>query len=232
MLFDLTDQTGSEATDLGYWFDAPSPSPLGHHHQLWIWLRPEPTERHYDPEVVECQVLSPWREIDHLRIHHHWPRAEHYHFCLGWISLNDRKNRLMEFYSFGGELQITQHDHVTLCRFRSPGPILEMGQTNNLAHIFVEEVESVLGLELAAWDMAQRSGNFRARLCQAPPVPIYGACLRAVGDHLRPLHLDSDQIEAQLLHFTDHELLQLSQASHPALPLPTLNELLDGNVIR
>ena len=230
MLFDFDDQTASEETDLGYWFDTPSLTPLACHHQLWVWLRSDPTERHYDPEVVECQVLSPWREIDRLRIHHPWPRAERYHFCLGWISINDRKNRLLEFYTFGGELQITHRSGVTLCRFRSPAPIFVIEQESNLTHLFVEEVESVLALALADWDMHQRTGNFRAKLCQAAPLTIYGACLRAVEDHLRPIHASTDRDETRLMHVTERELQQLAQLNLGAAPLRTLDELVDGHV--
>jgi hypothetical protein len=59
---------------LGYVFTPPCSPEYPMYRQLDVNLHAQPTERHYDPEVVRFKVTSPiwgteWLKVRHLRIH-------------------------------------------------------------------------------------------------------------------------------------------------------------------
>ena len=182
------------------------------HHQLWVWLRAAPTQRHYDPEQVQCHVVTYGGYVEPLTVHHPWSRGDHYRFCIGGIDLNDRKHRREHFYGFGGDLAVeTTAAGATLCKFTSQAPILALADQHALTGILVEEVAAALAEARAAWDVQQRRGSFDARLSAAPPLALYAACLRATAAHLRPLHGDAITPEHRLVRFAERELARLAQ---------------------
>ena len=207
------EQLADDNTDLGYWLDSPESAVLARHHQLWVWLRPRPTERHYDPERVECRVVLPAGHLDRIAIRHPWTRSERYRFCVGGVNLEDRKHRRVHFYSFGGELTITATGNATLCRFSSEAPILALDEQNPLTGIFIDEVEAEWAAVRAAWVVEHRPGSFEGHLCQVAPLALYRACLSTVAEHLRLLHGDIATPVHQLVHFAEHELTDLARTS-------------------
>ena len=202
----------ADDADLGYWLDPADATSLPGHHQLWVWMRGAPTQRHYDPEQIECHVVAYGGFLEPLTLHHPWTRAAHYRFCIGRIDLNDRKHRREHFYAFGGDLTITATAAgATLCRFVSPAPILAISEQSLLPDIFVNEVEATLAEARAAWAVQHRNGDFDVRLCQASPLALYCMCLRTAAEHLRPIHGDVTVPEHQLVHFADRELARLAK---------------------
>ena len=223
----MNDQTTSPGTDLGYWLDIPDRATLALHHQLWVWMRAQPTERHYDPERVECNVVTPGDTIGTITLHHPWPRATHYRFCLGGINLNDRKHRLVHFYAFGGELTIEAADaRATLCRFTSPAPILALDEQNALTSVFVAEVQAEIAEARAMWDVEHHQGDFSTRLSQADPLALYRVFLRAAAANLRPIQADITVPEHQLVHFAERELAAFAHVNGDSDDPLTLTELL------
>ena len=215
--------------DLGYWLDPADATSLPSHHQLWLWLRAVPTQRHYDPEQVECRILNYAGFLEPLTLHHPWTRAAHYRFCIGGINLNDRKRRREHFYAFGGDLTITATAAgATLCRFVSPAPILAISEQSLLPDIFVNEVEATLAEARAAWAVQHRNGDFDARLCQASPLSLYCVCLRAAAEHLRPIHGDATVPEHQLVHSADRELARLAKSDACGAECTSLVDLLSA----
>ncbi|MBK8051205.1 MAG: hypothetical protein IPK16_31350 [Anaerolineales bacterium] len=226
MHWDLIGDVSSSEVDLGYWFDPPCEEELCGHHQLRVWLRPTPTERHYDPEQVRCIVTTGWRDMAHLTIRCPWPRADHYRLCLGMIILNDRKHREVQAFSFGGELSITQHDHTTMCVFDSPAPIYALQEGEQLSNLMVAEVEAVLAEEQARIDVDGRGSHFSERLASSSPTQLYQACLVAIALQLRPLRTVDYMPERDLLHYVEKELQAIQERNPGAPPIPTLGELL------
>jgi len=212
MSVDFADPTIAADADLGYWLDPTNRSDFTGHHQLWVWMRAAPTERHYDPEVVECHVTNYDGFCSPLAIFHPWGGGVRYRFCMGGIELNDRKHRRVHFYGFGGDLAVeTTAAGATLCKFTSQAPILALADQHALTGILVEEVAAALAEARAAWDVQQRRGSFDARLSAAPPLALYAACLRATAAHLRPLHGDAITPEHRLVRFAERELARLAQ---------------------
>ncbi len=227
MSADFADPAITADADLGYWLDPTAATNFTGHHQLWIWLRAAPTQRHYDPEQVECHVLTYGGFSESLTLHHPWVRSPHYRVCIGGINLNDRKQRRLHFYTFGGELTVEETAAgATLCRFVSPAPILALSEQNPLTTIFVEEVAATLASERAAWDVQQRQGDFDVLLGAASPLALYCICLRATAEHLRPLRGDVSAPEHQLVHFAEREWARLAQQDGCAAAPATLVELL------
>jgi hypothetical protein len=215
--------------DLGYWLDPTTAADFTGHHQLWVWLRATPTQRHYDPELVECHMLNYDGFSESLTLRHPWVRSPHYRLCIGGINLNDRKRRRLHFYTFGGDLTVEETAAgATLCRFVSPAPILALSEANPLTTIFVEEVAATLAEERATWDVQQHRGDFDALLGAASPLALYCVCLRATAEHLRPLHGDVTAPEHQLVHFAERELARLTKEDGCGAAPATLVELLAG----
>lgn len=183
------------AEELGYSFlPAAEPHDIGHA-QLNVVLRPAPTERHFDPEVVVCAVAVVSGGVMTLRAHHPWILDTTYRVCAGHIRLEDRKGKQVTAFTFGGELRIDSEAHRTLCRFISPAPILEHSrQRDTLEVLLGEEVEVLFAERRAAHN---NDDGFERRLAAADPLQLYRACLAALRDKIdrwpaweEPIHLE------------------------------------------
>lgn len=213
--------------DLGYSFDDPCVSQFTCYHQLNVWLRALPTERHYDPEHVQCHVSSAGKAYDTISIHHPWPQLGGYRVCPGEIVLNDRKNRRIEAYTFGGELTICREPALTACHFESPAPIIPLSSRDHLSTLFVAEIGGLLAEEQARWNVQRRAGDFNERLCAVPPFDLYVACLLSVDAHLREIRPRGYMPERQILYIAGREQRRLQDAGAWPSNVATLTEILD-----
>ena len=93
---------------------------------LLVALRPAPTLRHYDPEVVDYWVAVNGRSHRQtLTRATPIPRSEA--FTWGMIRLTDRLGVSNEYLTFGGRLDAVDVDGVMMAAFTSPVPLLRRG---------------------------------------------------------------------------------------------------------
>jgi hypothetical protein len=211
---------------LGYEFLPPAPSQYPFHAQLRVWLRNCPTRHHYDPEVVQCLVLSAAEGCELLCIRHPWPEATRYRVGCGLIALNDRKDKRIEAFTFGGALAIDTNETQTTCVFRSPAPILALSNEGTLARQFAAEVLALFAEQRAVWNVRQPQEVFERRLAGVAPLPLYLACLVSMRRRLQPMATAGDRAVPLLLHLLDRAQRELELAGcWPASPI-TLDELL------
>jgi hypothetical protein len=175
--------------------------------------------------VVQCPVLSVAEGCELLRIHHPWPEASRYRVCCGLIVLNDRKDKRIEAFTFGGELVIDPYETYTTCVFCSPAPILALSNEDTLARQFAAEVLAMLAEQQAVWNLRQPHEDFERRLTGIDPMSLYLACLVSMRTRLQPI-VAGDRAVPSLLHLLaraqrDLELVR----SWPVSPI-TLSELL------
>lgn len=98
--------------DIGFrFYPAPTEYPFGHR-QLEVHMVAQPTLHHYDPERVDFIIASLDGGRDKLTISYGWQGPRNYRVCLGRIALHDRREKVVEAFSFGGELTITQEEDV------------------------------------------------------------------------------------------------------------------------
>ncbi len=184
-----------DAEELGYSFLPTAKSPDIGYTQLNVVIRPAPTERHFDPEVVVCTVAIVGGVMN-LRVHHPWILDTTYRVCAGHICLEDRKGKQVTAFTFGGELRIDSNEHRTACCFISPAPILEHSRQRDTLEVLLGEEAEVLFAERRAAARNQEDG-FDRRLAAADPQQLYLACLAALRDKIdrwpsweEPLHLE------------------------------------------
>jgi hypothetical protein len=108
---------------------------------LVVALRDEPTERHFDPEVIRYWRADPTGRgrTAHVTIDTPMPFA--HDFAWGPIEIEDRFGISNAWVSFGGVLEAWSPDPRTrIAAFRSPGPILRRGGHSQAYDRFAAEL--------------------------------------------------------------------------------------------
>lgn len=94
---------------------------------LLVAIRPRPTLKHYDPELVEYWITGPrgFGVLETLTLASRLPRASV--FSWGRITVSDRKGVANRYLTFGGTLHAERIDGEVICVFESPAPLLRRG---------------------------------------------------------------------------------------------------------
>ncbi len=212
-----------DAEELGYSFlPAAEPHVIGHA-QLTVVIRPAPTEKHFDPEVAICTVAVASGGVMPLRLHHPWILDTTYRVCAGHITLEDRKGKQVNAFTFGGEVRIDSNVHRTVCHFTSPAPILEHSRQRDTLEVLLGEEAEILFAERRAAARNQADG-FDHRLAAAEPLQLYLACLVALRDKIDRWPNWEEPIHLEFKHFL-HTTLERRLAAEP-IDLPALADLL------
>jgi hypothetical protein len=171
----LTADPATLIADLGFLvrWDVPA---ADHDALLVVALRPVPTERHYDPELIIY-----WRVGEDGRCH----RAElslatsmpqRTAFSWGPIEILDRFGIGNTFISFGGTLTAeTDEDGTALVSFRSSAPILRRGGHSQRYDNVAAAVAAFFGRLLVPIDFQPGAEQ---RIAAATPLVRYAAFLR------------------------------------------------------
>lgn len=210
--------------DLGYDFHPATADRFPGHPQLDIFLRDEPTQRHFDPEQVHFEVAGSGRP-EVLTISHPWAGPHQHRICAGRIYIDDRKQKRVEAFSFGGTLEVTTKAAITICHLQSPAPIFDLVDWNSLSTIIVAEAEVLLAERRADWD-PKHPHTFEQHLATAVPLELYARCLIALHEKFAP-HLENhDQLYHQLVHFVANEIKFLQETGQWPAVVPPLAEIL------
>lgn len=175
-------------SELGYVFD--SGTRVVGHTTMTVTFLPTPTEQHYDPERMHVPCVTLAGDVIKLTILHPWFDRSDWRVAPGIIALLDRKDKVVEAFTFGATLHIHTDELRTRCVFQSPAPIFEVkagirAGALDATSIFVEEVESRFARIHAAWN--GDDAGFAQRLAATDPVMLYAACRLAVRAHLSRL---------------------------------------------
>jgi hypothetical protein len=171
----LTINPAALVTDLGFLVSRDIPT-LGQDALLVVALRREPTERHFDPELIRY-----WRSGADGRGHHSdltqassMPRLTE--FSWGPIEVIDRFGISNTFVSFGGSLAAERDTARTvIATFRSRGPILRRGGHSQRYDSIAAAVAGFFGRLLVPIDF--QPGAERV-ISAATPVTRYAAFLQ------------------------------------------------------
>ena len=210
--------------DLGFIF---SPHDMAHHPghpRLDIIIPAEPTFRHFDPQKVEFQIVSAAGDIGHLCIHHPWSMGRRYQVCAGLIFVRDRIAKVVEAFSFGGDLQIFSDEEHTVCALVSPAPIFPLFTTLDLPMWLVAEFEILLAEQKAHCD-PRHPHDFDAQLAGAKPFLLYASCLQALQRKMQQVHSGAEELDRQGRRFVLEEIARFQAEGAWPLKLPTLDEL-------
>lgn len=220
--------SNQETVDAGYVFH---PSRYPHspgHPELDVFLRAEPTLRHFDPETIRLRVQT--RAAvgaggpEDLTVHHPWAAYPSYTVYPGRIRLRDRFGKREEAFTFGGSMSIETGGDVTVCSIKSAAPILELFGDRRLSDLLASEVEVLLAEERARAGVGR--ATFESRLDEMGPMDLYAGCLESLFRRFGASHHKELPHIQGLLSFVREEIEALKkQGSWPA-NAPTLQERL------
>jgi hypothetical protein len=223
----MTQNKTSQGEDWGYTFYPRTYPHSPGHPRLDITIPKTPTGRHFDPVTVHLLVRARPRiassGVETIRIHHPWPYESHFQACAGRIIIEDRYDKKVEAFTFGGSLNILNQERDTKCVMESPAPILELISTSSIATVLAEESEILL-----AERRAERLPDIEAyeqKLANVSPFDLYTTCLETLRKkHEHTQHLIEETY--QLIHFIRDEIHALKGQKLWPDNIPTLAEVL------
>ena len=140
---------------------------------LLVAFRPEPTLRHYDPELVSYWVTVTGRGAQRS-LHRDTELPVDLEFTWGLIRIVDRLKVSNEYLTFGGHLAAASIQDTTIAVFTSPTPLLRRGGHSQGWDHGAESVGAFFARLQVAVDYAP---GFEERLAAAGPLVRYGAFL-------------------------------------------------------
>jgi hypothetical protein len=171
------------------------------HSGLLVAIRKQPTGQHFDPQAMRLRLrdergIARWRISDRVM-----PLQESAHVCPGHVILRDRHDKSVEFFTFGGSLEVTSGPGEFVYVLRSPAPILELTAHETIADLLADETESLMAEVEARW--GQNEEGFNRRLAEADPIRFYAAVMQTI-----LLHYERAQALEKAYHAFHEELLR------------------------
>jgi hypothetical protein len=144
--------------------------------------------------------------------------------CPGHVILRDRIDKRVEFFTFGGSLEILSTPDAQVYVLRSPAPVLELvAKEETLADQVAAETESLLGQAEALW--RHDECGFNRRLAEIEPLQFYESTLHSLIEKCE--HSHSLEVTYRELHsaLRQEKAWLVGQGLWPADP-PLLQDLL------
>jgi hypothetical protein len=145
--------------------DRPGPA------RLLVAIRPVPTLRHFDPELVEFWVNEAGRGRP-ATISYATTLPLERDFSWGLIRITDRLRVSNEYLTFGGRLAADAVDETLVLVFTSPAPLLRRGGHSQVWDPPAEWMAAFFARLMVAVDYAP---GFEARVASADPLVRYAA---------------------------------------------------------
>ncbi len=210
--------------EFGYYFHPSKYEGLPSHPQLDINIYAEPTEQHFDPKQVTVPIFDSGG-MSTVKIIHPWSGQPQMQICTGRIIIHDRLDKVVEGFTLGGDIAITNQGDVTRCQITSPAPIIHLFENEDIATVLVSEFEAMLAKRRAFW--VGKTNEFEQRLSQADPHILFVAGLMAIKKSLAqtPIVLHNERYY-QTTHIINEALRIAKEKGHWPDPIPSLADLL------
>jgi hypothetical protein len=169
---------------------------------LLVAIRKQPTGQHFDPQTLHLRLrdekgVARWRAPSWIM-----PLEESAgRVCPGHVSLRDRHDKSVEFFTFGGSLEVASGRDEIVYALRSPAPILELTAHETAADLLASEAESLMAEAEAKWGRDEE--GFNQRLAEVDPLELYAATLQSI-----LLHYELAQTLEKVYHAFYEGLLQ------------------------
>lgn len=190
---------------------------------LLVAIRKEPTGQHFDPQTLHLHLQDEGRVLRERKLSCLTPLTKAAQVCAGHIILRDRAEKAVEFFSFGGTLDVLAEPGEHIYTLRSPAPVLELDAHETIANLLASETESLMAKAEAKW--GRDEDGFNRRLVDVDPLLFY---LTAV--HSILLHYDHAPALERASHGFYEGLLKekgwLAAEGHWSTGLSTLEDLL------
>lgn len=153
---------------------------------LLVAIRKQPTGQHFDPQTLRLRLRDA-KGVARLRtLGWVMPLKESAYACPGRVILRDRSDKAVEFFTFGGSLEVTSGTDEMVYTLHSPAPILELtahGET--ITDFLASETESLMAEVETKWGRDEE--GFNRRLAEIDPFQFYLASLQSILVHLEPV---------------------------------------------
>jgi hypothetical protein len=194
------------------------------YNELDIAIRERPTNRHYDPESVRLQVKDRDGFASWITLELGSSFRDSRHVCPGRIILHDRVDKRVQFFSFGGSLEVSAEPGAVVYSLHSTAPVLGLSElAQRVTDQFIFEIEAIMGERRANWGV--NDAGFDQRLAEADPLPFYLASVFSILVRLKDIPALQQSL-ADLYAMLSRERAWLQEMDYwPASP-PRLEELL------
>lgn len=196
-----------------------------------IW--PQPTHRHFDPESLELSVISDKQRPTPITISHR-KYAEsvqrerlferHYEVAASVVRIVDRKRKVVEFFTCGGDFSVSHRVPFSLCVLKSPAPIMPMNHGNDISVLLVEQILILLAMRRADWILD--TNRYESRLANIKPFDFYVACLESLREKYADFPYYKTNGHLRLYNFILNEIKVLRESNRWPLYTPTLKQIL------
>jgi hypothetical protein len=107
--------------------------------------------------------------------------------CPGQVVLTDRFDKRLEFYTFGGSLELIAVPDGQVYALQSPAPVLELVEEEETpANQLADETASLLAGAQARW--GRNELGFNRRLAEIAPLPLYLGILQSLLEQYEQCH--------------------------------------------
>jgi len=146
---------------------------------LLVAIRETPTEEYYDPESIHLRIMEEGKDAywDTFRLKVLFQKSRH--IGPGQVSLHDRKDKQVKFFTFGGLLEAVSVPGETVYSLRSPAPILDLnGSLESVADQLAFKTEAMIAEQDARWGLNE--DGFLRRLAEVDPFEFYLATINSI----------------------------------------------------
>ena len=202
-------QTLPQEYDLGYIFYPPeNPNDPGHP-RLDIRMQDKPTYQHFDPEHVLVNVFSTTDGLETLKLQHPWTGSDHFRVFPGRVTMQDRLNKTVAAFTFGGELAIETQEDKTTCILTSDAPILGLAFDHTISMLLTEEAEIFMAELRAGW--AHDPEALEKRLAETEPLEFYALFLKTLREKFKTHPKLEDPLTHGFLHYLNVTSYQIHE---------------------
>ena len=219
--------------NLGYKLYPPAYSHAPGHARVDVLIWNEPTHRHFDPESMELSVISDKRRPISLKISHRQYAESvqreklferHYEVAASVIRIVDRKHKVVEFFTCGGDFWVNHRMPFSLCILKSPAPIMPMNHGNTISVLLVEQLLILLAMRRADWIFDKN--KYESRLADIKPFDFYTACLVSLREKYAHFPYYKMIEHVKLHNFILEEIEILREHNQWPVYSPTLKQIL------
>jgi hypothetical protein len=165
----------------------PHPDSPGHS-GLLAAIREEPTGKHFDVQKLHLRLRDEYGRAKSRTFIWISPLEGAGHVCPGTVTLEDRLGKQVEFFTFGGSLEMTLGSGEVVYSLRSPAPVLDLTMPEEtVPDQLASETEELLGRIGAKWE--EDEGGFSQRLAEVDSLQFYLAALGSILHHYQQAHV-------------------------------------------
>ena len=146
---------------------------------LLVAIRETPTRAHFDPESIHLRIIEDDKDTYWATFRSEVLFQKPNHIVPGQVSLRDRIDRRVQFFTFGGSLEVVSIPGETVYSLRSPAPILDLnGSLESVADQLAFSTEAMIAKQEARWGLNEY--EFLRRLAQMDPFELYLAFIHSI----------------------------------------------------